>query len=94
MGAHLIPSARRRQARDLAVSPIRPRTNLGRLGATVVTRIPVARLAVVLAAVGDDAGITVVGVDAAEDAAVDGDHVVDDDVAGTAVGFAVAAAAH
>ncbi|KAI6771617.1 hypothetical protein HG531_009242 [Fusarium graminearum] len=50
-------------------------------------------LAAVLASVGDLAGIAVVGVDTAQDTAVDSDRVLDDDVARTAVVLAVATAA-
>lgn len=82
------------QARDSAVLAIGTRALLGRLLAARVTLEAVAGLALVLARVGDLAGITIVGVDAAEDTAVDGDRVLDDDVAGTRVVLAVTAATH
>ena len=61
---------------------------------SVVALVPVARLSVILAGVRDLAGITVVGVDAAEDATVDGDRILDDNVPRAAVAIAVTAAAH
>lgn len=79
--------------RGRAVGPIGPGPDLGGLGAARVARVPVARLVVVLARVDDLARVAVVGVDAAQHAAVDGDRVLDDDVARLAVVGAVAAAA-
>lgn len=81
-------------SRSNAVLSIRPRSNLGRLRATGVALVTVAVLALVLARVGDLAGVTVVGVDAAQNSSVDGDRVLDNHVAGTAVVLAVSAAAH
>ena len=81
------------EARDLAVGAVRPAADLGGLSAAVVARVAVAVLAVVLATVGDDAGVAVVGVDAAQDAAINGNDVVQDNVARGAVVAAVAAAA-
>jgi hypothetical protein len=75
---------------ELAVGP---GANLLGLVAGVVALVAVAALAVILARVGDGAGVAIVCVDAAEDAAVDSDDVVDDDVARPAVAVAVAAAA-
>ena len=68
--------------------------DLLRLLARVVALVLVARLVLVLTAVGDCASVAVVGIDAAEHAAVAGDHVVDDDVASAAVAAAVAAGAY
>ena len=81
------------EARDLAVGAVRPAADLGGLGAAVVARVAVAVLAVVLAAVGDDARVAVVSVDAAQDAAIDGNNAVQEKVARAAVVVAVAAAA-
>ncbi len=87
------PLARVGNASGDAVGAVGPAADLGGLSATVVARIAVAVLGVVLAAVGDDAGVAVVGVDAAQDAAVDGLNVVHDEMASPAVVGAVAAAA-
>ncbi len=81
------------EARDLAIRAVRPAANLGGLSATVVARVAVAVLAVVLATVGDDARVAVVSVDAAQDAAIDSNDVVQQKVARAAVVAAVAAAA-
>ncbi len=82
-----------RKASDLAVGAVRTTADLGRLSAVVVAREAVTVFAVVLAAVGDDACVAVVGVDAAENAAIDSNNVVQQEVARTAVVAAVAAAA-
>lgn len=81
------------QVLDNAGLAIITAANLLRLVASVVALVHVARLAVRVARVADGAGITVVGVDAAQDTAVDGDDVVDADNPGSAVARAVAAAA-
>lgn len=83
----------RGEATNSAILAIRARANLGGLLATRVALVAVAVLALVLARVDDLAGVAIVGVDAAEDTAVDGNRVLDDDVAGTAVVLAVSAAA-
>ena len=82
------------ETRHLAKLAIRPAANLAGLLAAAVARVAVAVLALVLAAVGDRAGIAVVGVDAAQHAAIDSHDVVHDNVARAAVVGAVAAAAH
>jgi hypothetical protein len=88
---HLTASGSSRSNAELA---IRPRPNLGRLRATGVTLVTIAVLALVLARVADLAGIAVVGVDTAQNTSVDGDRVLDDNVARTAVALAVSTAAH
>jgi hypothetical protein len=70
-----------------------PGADLLGLVAGVIALVAVAALAVILAGVGDGAGIAIVCVDAAEDTAVDSDDIVDDNVARPAVAVAVAAAA-
>lgn len=80
------------KASSLAVGAIRARSNLGRLSAGVVARVSVADLVVILARVGHNAGVAVVGVNSAKHAAVDSNYVVHNDVTGTAISTAVAAA--
>lgn len=80
------------QPRHLAKLPIRTRANLCRLLAAVVACKPVARLAILLAAVRNGAGIAIVGIDATQNTPVDGDDVVHNKVACPAVVLAVAAA--
>lgn len=82
------------QPRNSAILPIRTGPDLAWLLAVRITNIPVAALAIILARIGDAASISVVGIDTAQHAAVDGDGVLDDDVAGAAVAGTVAAAAH
>lgn len=82
-----------RKALDGAELIIGPGANLLRLASVIVPLIPVTALPVVLARVGDGAGIPVVGVDTAQHPAVNGDGVLDDHVARPAVAVAVAAAA-
>ena len=79
---------------DLAVLIIGPRADLLRLLARIVALVLVACLVLILTAVGDRASVAVVCVNAAKHAAVTGDHVVDYDVASTAVAAAVAAGSH
>jgi hypothetical protein len=79
---------------DLAVLFIGPRADLLRLLARVVALVLVARLVLVLTAVGDRAGVAVVCVNTAEHAAVAGEDVVYDDVASAAIATAVAAGSH
>jgi hypothetical protein len=81
------------RARYRAVRPIRTRSDLLRLLTTRIALVPIAALAVILAGIGDFAGITVVRVDAAEHPAVDGDRVLDNDMARPAVARTVAAVA-
>lgn len=80
--------------RYLAIGTIRARSNLGRLIAVRVARVPVARLAIVLAAVGHCAGISIVGIDTAKDAAIMSNDIVHDDVSRPAVAGAVATASY
>lgn len=68
--------------------------NLLGLVAGVIALEPLAGVPGVIAGVGDGAGVAIVGVDAAEGAAVHGDDVVNDDVPRAAVAVAVAAAPH
>lgn len=77
-----------------AVHSVGTRAGLGGLLTRVVALVQVAVLGVVLAGVRDLAGITVVGVDTTEDAAIDSDRVRDLDVPGAAVLIAVTAAAN
>ena len=79
---------------DLAVLVIRPRADLLRLLAYVIALVLVARLVLILAAVGDCASVAIVCVNAAEHAAVTGEDVVNDDVASAAVAAAVATGSH
>jgi len=79
---------------DFTVLFIRPRADLLRLFARVIALVLVARLVLVLTAVGDSTSVTVVCVDAAEHAAVTGNYVVDNDVASAAIAAAVAAGSH
>lgn len=81
------------EARGRAVLAVGPGAQLLGLLAARVALVQVARLVVVLARVGDGARVAVVGVDTAQDAAVLGDDVLDDDVARPAVVLAVAAGA-
>lgn len=71
--------------RNNTISPIWSRPNLGRLVTARIARVPIARLPVILAAVGHGASVAIVGVDAAQNASVDGHDVVHDDVARAAV---------
>jgi hypothetical protein len=73
---------------------IGPGADLLRLLARVVALVLVARLVLVLAAVGDSASIAVVCVDAAEHAAVACEDVVHDDVASAAIAAAVTTGSH
>lgn len=77
-----------------AVHSVGTRAGLGGLLTRVVALVQVAVLGVVLAGVRDLAGITVVGVDTTEDAAIDSDRVRDLDVPGAAILIAVTAAAN
>ena len=85
-------SAALRQARDLAVSAVGAGADLLGLVTIRVAAVAVAGLAGVLAAGVDGAGVPVVGVDAAEDAAVDGDDAAQGQVPRPAVAAAVPAA--
>lgn len=77
-----------------AVGAIRTGSNLARLRAAGVALIAVADLVVVLARVGDLAGVTVVGVDAAQNTAALSNDTVNDNVTGTSVARAVTTAAN
>lgn len=82
-----------RKALDGAELIVGPRANLLGLAPVIIPLEPVTALPIVLARVGDGAGVPVVGVDTAKHPAVNGNRVLDDDVARAAVAVAVAAAA-
>lgn len=81
------------EAAGSAVLSIRASANLRGLLAAGIALEAIAGLALVLTSVDNLAGISVVGVDAAEDTAVDSHRVLDDEVTGTTVALAVTAAA-
>ncbi|KAJ2901539.1 hypothetical protein MKZ38_001672 [Zalerion maritima] len=74
-----------------AVRPIRARPDFRWLISVIVSLIPVAALSVVLAGVGNDAGVPIVSIDATKHAPVDGDDTIDDDVPRAAIVGAVTA---
>lgn len=70
---------------DLAVGSIRAISNLFRLATTANTLITLASLASILARVADGTSIAIVGVDTTQSATVNGNDIVDNNVARTTV---------
>lgn len=77
---------------NLAVGSIRASANLLRLTTTADTLVTLASLASILAGVADRTGVAIVGVDTTQSATVNGNDVVDDNIAGTTIVRAVTAA--
>lgn len=82
-----------REALSSAELAIRPRANLLRLAPVIIPLVQIAALPITLARVDNRAGISVVGVNTTQDAAVNGNGSLDVDVARPAVSVAVTAAA-
>lgn len=81
-----------REAANSAVCSVGAGSDLGRLIAVIVSSVAIAVLPIILAAVCDGAGISIVGVDSAQHATIMGNYIVHDNMTSASVVAAVATA--